>query len=347
MLRSPPLRMMSRGSEAFVKSAAARLPNYRPPSPKGGGIPVYIWGAAGGAAVLFGVGYYAFLDVAPVTGRRRWIATSLAWEQRLGDQEYQQLLQQFQNEILSPSHRASVTLNRVGQRIADASSEFAKLNNLSSYSNRPFTYTVVRSEMANAFVLPGNHVFLMTGLFRFVKDEDDLAIILGHEVAHNLARHVGEKISGSLLVNVFARLSLLVDPSGIIFTLLLPAASVFRELPNSRIQEMEADQIGLQLAADACYDPRAAKRVFSAMKGEEQSQSAAPPEFLSTHPSHGSRIANFDKWTPQAMAKYQAGNGERCRVVREQMTMARKVAAAEAARREPLSNPFRRGKASD
>lgn len=329
--------MMSRASEAFASASARQTkhPQRLPPPPSsGGGIPFYIWGAVGGTATLFAVGYFAFLDAAPVTGRKRWIATSPDWERRLGDQEYHQLIKQFKGDILPPTHRASVTLNRVGQRIADASLQFAKRNNLlSSYTDKPYTYTVVRSDMANAFVLPGNHVFLMTGLFRYVKDEDELAMILGHEVAHNLARHVGEKISGSIMVNMIARLSLLIDPSGLIFTLLLPAASVFRELPNSRTQEMEADQIGLQLAADACYDPRAAKRVFAAMKNGDEHGAVAPPEFLSTHPSHDTRIGNFDKWIPQALTSFEADYGERCREVRQKMTLARKAAAAEAARR--------------
>ena len=209
----------------------------RPPPGRGAttsGVPVYVWAVAGGTATLFGACYYSFLDEAPITKRKRWIATSPELERQLGDQEYRQLLSHFKSDILPPTHPASITLNRVGQRIAHAALDFAKRNNIESYNTKPYTYTVVRSQMANAFVLPGNHVFVMTGLFRYVKDEDELAVILGHEIAHNLARHVGEKVSGSLVINLFARLSLLIDPSGMIFTLILPAASVFRELPNSR-----------------------------------------------------------------------------------------------------------------
>jgi predicted Zn-dependent protease len=277
--------------------------------------------------------YYAFLDEAPITKRKRWIATSPQWEWELGDQEYRQLLKAYQYDVLLPNHRASVTLNRVGQRIAAAAEQFAKEHDIQSYNTKPYTYTVIRSDMANAFVLPGNHVFLMTGLFRHVHDEDELAIILGHETAHNLARHVGEKISGSLVVNLLARLSLLVDPSGILFTLILPTASLFRELPNSRVQEMEADEIGLLLAAQACYDPRAAKRVFVNMKQEHQQ--LAPPEFLSTHPSHDTRIANFDTLIPRALEQMKGNDGgERCRNLRRNMEMARRAAAHEAAWRE-------------
>lgn len=342
MLRTPYVLMMSKASETFNAAAAARRHNrqsyqqQRGSFPgRRGGIPFYVWGAVGGTATVFGLCYYAFLDVVPVTGRRRWIATSFELERQLGDQEYQQLLKQWKADILPSHHRASVTLHRVGQRIADASLEFAKRHNLSSYNDdtRPYTYTVVRSDTANAFVLPGNHVFVLTGLFRYVKDEDDLAVILGHEVAHNLARHAGEKISGSILVHLLARLSLLCDPSGLVWALFLPAASVLRELPNSRIQEREADQIGLLLAAEACYDPRAAHRVFAAMQAGDATKTASIPEFLSTHPSHDTRMGQFDQWMPQALAIVQADHGERCFALRQNMTVARHAAALEAARR--------------
>ena len=253
----------------------------------------------------------------------------------MGDQEYRQLVEKFRRDrsLLPPNHRASVTVDRVGSRIAQASNAFAKQNQVDSYDvSKPYTYTVVRSNMANAFVLPGNHVFVMTGLFRFVRDEDDLAAVLGHEAAHNIARHAGEKISSSLVINILARLSLLVDPSGFILTIFLPATTLLQGLPHSRTQETEADQIGIQLAAEACYDPRAAKRVFAAMK--DGGGGHGPPEFLSTHPSHDARITNFDQWMPGAMQTFQGEYGDRCRKIRRDMSLARQVAARDARTRE-------------
>lgn len=124
----------------------------------------------------------------------------------------------------------------------------------------------------------------MTGLFQYVRDEDDLAAVLGHEAAHNLARHAGERVSGNILISLLARFTLLLDPSGFLYSIFLPAATLLHELPHSRDHEIEADYIGLQLAAEACYDPKAAKRVFSAMKSGNE-RSLNPPEFISTHPS--------------------------------------------------------------
>jgi predicted Zn-dependent protease len=178
--------------------------------------------------------YYKYLDPVPLTERQRWIATSPEWERQVGDQEYQKLLQQYRGQILPTNHRASITVDRVGNRIAKAALDFAKQHDL-DYNTNSITFTLVKSEMANAFVLPNNHIFVMTGLFRFARDEDELAAVLGHEMAHNLARHVGEKVSGSVLVRIFANLTFLIDPSGVLFSIFLPTASLLRELPHSRI----------------------------------------------------------------------------------------------------------------
>jgi predicted Zn-dependent protease len=300
-----------------------------------------------------------------MTGRTRWIATSPDFEKKLGDEEYAKLLSSFrqQNVVLPPNHRASQTVQRVGTRIAlasqslleqyggdSSSSSVGRRHSQSSSAQRPpppYTYTVVRSDQANAFVLPGNHVFVLTGLFRYVANEDELAAVLGHEIAHNVARHAGEKISRGILLNVLARLSLLVDPSGLLLTVLLPTATLFRELPHSRTQEMEADRIGVVLSATACYDPRAAERVFTRMASSPESGTTKngtrattpprePPEFLSTHPSHESRLSAFAGYMPDAMKIYRGpdgSGGERCRAIRRDMERARLHAAASAASR--------------
>jgi predicted Zn-dependent protease len=279
--------------------------------------------------------YFHYLEEVPLTHRKRWIATSSQWERQLGDQEYKALLQQYQKDILPNDHRASITVRRVGNRIAQAAQEFAQQQSNSAPTNSHFsnppTFTVVRSEMANAFVLPNNHIFVMTGLFQFARDEDDLAAVLGHEMAHNLARHVGEKVSGNTVVGLLARLSLLVDPSGLLMSVFLPTANLLRELPHSRIHELEADQIGMHLAAMACYDPQAAKRVFQRMKESARNQ---PPEFLSTHPSHDSRIQKMDDWLPETRRIFHQSG--RCEVIREEMVAARHIAAQRAVQREQI-----------
>jgi predicted Zn-dependent protease len=226
-------------------------------------IPPHIWAPAIGLSGITMYCYFAFLDEAPLTKRKRWLATSMQLERQLGDDQYHQLLRQFRGKVLPPTHPASITVHRVGSRIAAAEKEFAAREQLNSLSPSPHTYTIVRSDQANAFVLPNNHVVVLTGLFQYVRDEDELAAVLGHECAHNLARHAGERMSGGLVVNMIARALYLIDPSGVLSMFFLPAAGLLLELPHSREHESEADRIGIHLAAIACYDPRAAKRVFS------------------------------------------------------------------------------------
>lgn len=291
-------------------------------------VPNYVYAIVGGTTVLVGIGYVSYLDTVPVTGRRRWVAVSPDFETKLGHQEYQNLLKQCRKDILPPDHPASITLNRVGKRIAESSLSFAEKYNvkpyLGIYRSSPFTFTVVRSDMANAFVLPGNHVFLFTGLFQFVHNEDDLAAVVGHEVAHNVARHAAEKLSGSAVTNLLAIMTLFVDPSGVLLKVVLPATAIFRSLPNSRTQEIEADRIGMRISTDACYDPNAAKRIFVSMK-EHESSGSGGLEFLSTHPSHDTRIEKFDTWAREATESMD--QPEKCREIRTQMEAARRAAA--------------------
>lgn len=269
--------------------------------------------------------------------------SSQEWEAKLGDKQYKQLLRQFKSQILPPDHRATVTVKRVGKRLADAATLFRKnyvdSKNLLPHRDNIYTFTVLKNDTANAFVLPGNHVFVFTGLFKYTRGEDELAAVLAHELGHTLARHSGEKISGSMLVTMLARFSLLVDPSGTLYSLFLPTATLLHDLPNSREAEVEADQIGIYLAGEACYDPKAARNVFVSMKNEEMTShgnSKGPPQFLSTHPSHDTRISNFSNphFMKDSLERFNAHDGNRCRPVRNEMKRAREYAALAAQKRE-------------
>ena len=274
--------------------------------------------------------YYSCLDNVPYTNRRRLLATSPQWEAAMGHEQYNALLKQYGQDILPKDHRASVTVQRVGSRIATAADGFSREWNMSQKQNTPYTYTVIRSPDANAFVLPGNHVFVLTGLFKYAHDEDELASVLGHEMAHNIARHAGERVSESFLLAIVRRLALIINPSGILFTFLIPAEQLLLTLPHNREHEMEADRIGIILASEACYDPNAAKRVFSRMKDEmehgNQGQ-VSPPEWLSTHPGYDTRLSLFDQWMPEALEKFNRDSGSKCRSIRDEMKRARRLAS--------------------
>jgi predicted Zn-dependent protease len=249
----------------------------------------------------------------------------------MGHDQYRAYLKAYGDDVLPKDHRASITVARVGSRIAAAAQEFTREHNVvNSINASPFTYTVVRSDDANAFVLPGNHVFVLTGLFKYAHNEDELASILGHETAHNLARHAGERVSSNLIIKLLSHLALIIDPSGLLFSIFVPAEALFFSLPHSREHEVEADEIGLILSSEACYDPHAAKRVFARMKHDADGGDRSvvtPPEFVSTHPGYDTRLSKFDEWMPAAMKRFNRDDGQRCFAIRQEMKRARLLAA--------------------
>ena len=278
-------------------------------------IPRYVWYGSGGATTLLG-GYYALTAKAPVSGRRRWLVTSRGLENFLGDKLYERLLETEKGAVLSDDDPATRKVQRVGQRIVEASAGLVKRYSLPTAT--PFTFTVIESNSIQAFALPGNHIFVMSGLLKDTRD-DELAFVLGHEVAHCLCRHGGEVLSTMFLYKAMEPLSLLVDPSGILLNFFWsPVAVIGRILPNLRVQETEADRIGQLPAAQACYDPRGAKHYFI-----DKSGSKPPPEILSTHPAHKRRAENLKKWEHEAQRL--ATDSGRCSLFQRLMRASREA----------------------
>jgi hypothetical protein len=118
---------------------------------------IYFWG---GTPIIGGIYlYFRYQDFAPLTGRRRWLATGPDYEKIMGKEAYQQLLIQHKNNILPRNHPLSIIIERVGKRIFHAAGKFSKENHLDYFDTNNVTFTVIDSDQANAFVLPGNHVF--------------------------------------------------------------------------------------------------------------------------------------------------------------------------------------------
>lgn len=157
----------------------------------------------------------------------------------------------------------------------------------------------------NAFVLPGGKVFVFSGILPICEDEEGLATVLGHEIAHNQAHHRAEKESMVYLFYLAIygiSLSSAIDPNLSAFILNYAVS-----LPNSREQETEADQLGLLMMAKSCYDPRKAVEFWQRMAKAGQ---YAPPQFLSTHPSSQTRIRTIEGWIPAAEeARQSSGCG--------------------------------------
>lgn len=249
-------------------------------------------------AGLVSVAFVACQTV-PITGRSQLQLLSEPQEARMGVQAYQEIVKKSR-----PSNDPVVNdqVARVGRRIAAATGR----------PDLPWEFRVIDDpKQINAFALPGGKVAVYTGLLRVTRDDVGLATVLGHEIAHVIARHGGERVSQGLLVQVGLNATMAAlsrgDPQTVrmVGSLLGAGAAVGLLMPWSREQESEADRLGLIYMARAGYDPRAARDLWIRM-AEASGGRGQPPEFLSTHPSHGTRIRQIEQWLPEALRYYQA-----------------------------------------
>ena len=201
---------------------------------------------------------------------------------------------------ISSDPRQVAPVERVAKRVTAA----ARQSRYADAANRFQWEVVVIDDDAtlNAFALPGGKIANYTGIFRVTRNDAGLAAIIGHEVVHALARHSAERMSQAIVAGLVLTGSQVAGASPDVMQALGVGAQIGLILPYGRAHESEADYIGLLLAAQAGYDPREAVRVWERMSREGGSQ---PPEFLSTHPSHGTRIAQLKEWMPEALRVYQ------------------------------------------
>lgn len=226
----------------------------------------------------------------PYTKRSQLILISEAQEIALGAEAYRQVLRK---EPVSQDTRLLAPVRAVGERIAAATDR-------KGYS---WEFALIDKDVANAFALPGGKIAVYTGLFPIAQDTAGLAAVIGHEVGHALARHAGERISQSFVLQTLltgAGLAL-GGQSPVARDAILQAlglgATVGVALPFSRAQEAEADYIGLILMAKAGYPPRAALELWERFGKVDKQR---PPEWLSTHPGPAARAQNMRHWLPEA-----------------------------------------------
>lgn len=232
----------------------------------------------------------------PYTHRSQLLLVSESEEAKLGAAAYEEILKKSR---IDRDPQINAVVRAVGERIARA-------------VNKPeyqWEFTVIDDpKQVNAFALPGGKVAVYTGLLPVAKDEAGLAVVMGHEVAHVLARHGAERMSQGLLLQIGAvGLSVALGGSSpatrdAIFQAYGLGAQVGVLLPFSRSQEAEADHIGMILMARSGYDPAAALDLWKRM--EAKTGGKGPPEFLSTHPSYQTRQQNIEEWLPEARSYY-------------------------------------------
>jgi predicted Zn-dependent protease len=231
---------------------------------------------------------------APYTGRSQLMLVSEGQEAALGEDAYRHTLR---DSVVTHDINAERIVRRVGEKIA-------------AVANKPeykWEFTIINDpETVNAFAVPGGKVAVYTGIFGPARDEAGLAVVLGHEVAHALARHPAERMSQDMLVQLGGvGLGVALGKNPAMANLLLQAYGIGVALPFSRSQESEADHIGLILMAKAGYDPRVAIDLWERMEKKDGGRSA-PPEFLSTHPGYETRVQQIRSFLPEALSYYQA-----------------------------------------
>ncbi|MGH7166568.1 MAG: M48 family metallopeptidase [Nitrospiraceae bacterium] len=242
----------------------------------------------------------------PYTERGQLLLVSTDYERQLGVQAYQEVLKDPKVR-LSQDPKEVDPVKRVADRIIAAANR-SKYDEIAQRFE--WQVSVIKDDKTkNAFALPGGKIAVYTGIFPIAKNEAGLAAIMGHEVTHALARHGAERMSQGILAQVGligATVALETQGAGSDTSRAAMAAlglgtQVGVLLPFSRKHESEADYIGLLFAAQAGYDPQEAVRVWERM---EQAGGGEPSEFISTHPSHGTRIKQLREWMPEALSIY-------------------------------------------
>jgi predicted Zn-dependent protease len=236
-------------------------------------------------------------QTAPETGRSQMLLLSPSEENQLGESAFAEMLAGAKTIASGPDF---ARVQRVGQRVAEASTRRYP----QAVEGFQWQFALIDTPEVNAWMLPGGKSGVNMGLLKVATSDDELAIVMGHEAAHAIARHGGERVSRAMAVEIAAGI---LNETGQVNPELvdgvLAGYGALGETAFSRNEEAEADQIGIMIAADAGYDPRAAVTFWnkmSALGGEK------PVEFLSTHPSDEKRAARLNALMPRAMAVYEA-----------------------------------------
>lgn len=261
---------------------------------------------------LFVIGAFFTVFVActqnAITGRNQLALLSEAELQSMAVQEYRQFLSQ--NRVVSPSaNKDAEMVRRVGQRLTSAITKYYSQKGLSGeLEGFRWEYNLVDAKEVNAWCMPGGKIVVYTGLLPVTQNEAALAVVVGHEIAHAVARHGNERMSQALVAEGIGTIGGVVTSgnskiNSIFNSIYGPGATIGVLLPNSRKQELEADKFGLIFTAMSGYNPQEAIPLWQRM--QQMSNGQRPPEFLSTHPTEANRIARLRALMPEALKYYK------------------------------------------
>jgi predicted Zn-dependent protease len=243
----------------------------------------------------------------PITGRQQ---LNLIPSDTIHAMSFDQYSQFLREHPLSQDRDDQTRVRRVGRRIQRAVETFFAEQNMSDQlRGYDWDFNLVEDEAVNAWCMPGGKVVVYSGILPITQDEAGLAVVMGHEIAHAIAEHGSERMSHGLLTQLggMALEKALESKPDETRMLFLTAYGIGSQLgvmlPYSRLHESEADHLGLIFMAMAGYDPRDAPAFWERMAAGKQG--AAPPEFLSTHPSDETRIRKIRELIPEAMNYYR------------------------------------------
>ncbi len=256
--------------------------------------------------ILLSVAYIISCTKVPITNRRQM--NLIAESEMIGMSltAYQEFLSTSQ--VLPASDPKTALVHRIGNNIKGAVEKFLTDNGQSSrIEGFQWEFNVVNDPTVNAWCMPGGKVVVYTGILPVTQDEASLAVVMGHEIAHAIARHGNERMSQGLIINAAGQTlgAVMGEKPGLAKDIFLQSYGIGSQLgmlAYSRNHESEADKLGLVFMAMAGYDPQASIGFWERMSA---TGGQAPPEILSTHPSDETRIASLKEFMPEALKYYK------------------------------------------
>ena len=240
----------------------------------------------------------------PLTGRKQILLVS---DQEVLASSLTQYSDYMKSAPVSTNAKGKAMVTRVGKKIAAATEQYLKSNGMEAeVRNFAWEFNLVKDNQVNAFCMPGGKIVVYEGLLKLVSSDDELAVVVGHEVAHAVAKHSNERMSQQLMTQYGAQIltqalsnkSAAIQKAG--STIYGLGAQYGVTLPFSRKHETEADYMGLIFMTMAGYDPNVAITFWQKMSAG----GASVPEFMSTHPSDATRIKDIQKILPE-LNKYR------------------------------------------
>lgn len=252
--------------------------------------------------------YYWFSNqvVDPYTGEKALIDKSLTVEDEkaLGLQAYQEILSQ--ERPIDPNSQVAQQVREIARRLI-AKVDVVETALAAEHGLQPqrisrdfeWDVNVIQSDQANAFCLPGGKMAVYTGLIPVAQNADAVAVVMGHEIAHALLRHGAQRMAQQKVAQIGQMGAGMAGMDAGTQQMVQAAMGYGMLLPYARTHETQADEVGLMLAAAACFNPQEAVPLWERMS--EASGGQAPPEFSSTHPNPGTRIQNLTALMPKAL----------------------------------------------